>query len=261
MTALEDGGFVVVWKDAGRTGLYGQRFGADGEKVGGEFLVTNGDRFDPAVTGLEDGRFVTASNTNFPDPDVRAAILDPREKVISGDDDANVITSRIDGATVNGLGGDDTLLGQAGADRLDGGKGNDRVKGGLGKDVLTGGANKDTFVFDFPVASKSEAKLHKDKVLDFSHKDDTIELSVDQFTLLDPGKLKKKAFGSGTDAASKDKHLVYWNEKNGKLYYDANGNDQKGKGDIEIAKFNKDGRPRRERHSRGVTYDSGNGAS
>jgi len=43
-----------------------------------------------------------------------------------------------------------------------------------------------------------------------------------------------------TASAAKDKHLVYWNEKNGKLYYDANGKAQKGKGDIEIAKFNKD---------------------
>jgi hypothetical protein len=51
---------------------------------------------------------------------------------------------------------------------------------------------------------------------------------------------REKAFGSGTDAASKDKHLVYWNEKNGKLYYDAKGKAQKGKGDIEIATFNKD---------------------
>ena len=66
VTALADGGFVVVWKDSPRDGLYGQRFDATGEKVGGEFLAASGARFDPVVAGLGDGRFVTGSNTDVP---------------------------------------------------------------------------------------------------------------------------------------------------------------------------------------------------
>lgn len=246
VTALADGGFVIVWDDSASATIRGQRFDAAGNKVGSEFVAVNA-LFEsvPAVAVLGDGRFVVGAEISkgtlaSPTFDIDATIFDPREKSIDGTVDDDVLTSRADGATVRGLDGADTLLGQAAADTLDGGRGNDRLKGGLGKDLLTGGTQKDTFVFDFPVSSKSAAKPHKDKVLDFSHKDDTIEFDADQFTLLAAGKLKAKDFGSGTASAAKDKHLVYWNEKNGKLYYDANGKAQKGKGDIEIAKFNKD---------------------
>ena len=67
--------------------------------------------------------------------DLDGTIFDPRETTISGDGDGNVITSRIDGATVNGLDGDDTLLGQGGADTLDGGSGIDTMKGRGGGDT------------------------------------------------------------------------------------------------------------------------------
>jgi len=238
VAALKDGGFVIIWDDDARHGTYGQRFDAAGNKVGGEFLAASGDRFFQTVAALEDGRFVTGHATTFPDSDVFAAIFDPRETTISGDDDDNVITSRLEGGTVNGLGGDDELLGQAGKDKLNGGDGRDRLNGGEGKDKLRGGSDKDTFVFDFPLQPKKAAKKHKDKVLDFSHKADTVELDGDVFTKLKSGKLKKKDFDTGTDKASKDGHKLYWHEKSGKLYYDTNGN-KKG-GDVEIAKFNKD---------------------
>ncbi len=240
---LKDGGFVAVWDDDAAGVIRGQRFDATGNKVGTEFVAGNASGEDsPVVALLGDGRFVVGfeADKGGSRRDVDGTIFDPREKTIGGDGVDNVITSRIDGATVNGLGGDDELLGQGGADRLDGGEGNDRLNGGLGKDTLIGGAGKDTFIFDFPVGSKGVAKAHKDKVLDFSHKDDTIELAPEQFALLDIGGLKRKDFGSGTKAASKDKHLVYWHEKSGKLFYDANGKKQKGKGDVEIATFNKD---------------------
>ena len=65
---LPDGGFVAVWEDQSNTGadtsngaLRGQVFHADGSPEGSEFLVntTTFDRQDnPAVTGLNDGRFV-----------------------------------------------------------------------------------------------------------------------------------------------------------------------------------------------------------
>ncbi len=238
VAGLKDGGFVVVWQDSQRNGDYGQRFDAGGNKVGGEFKVASGATSNAVVTGLEDGRFVTGNSDLSGNADVFAAIFDPRDSTISGDGGDNVITSRIDGAVVKGLGGDDELLGQAGKDVLNGGDGRDRLNGGEGKDKLSGGADKDTFVFDFAVSSKKAAKPHKDKVTDFSHKADSIELDADMFTGLKLGKLRKKDFGSGTDKASKDKHLVYWHEKSGKLFYDANGK-QKG-GDVEIAKFNKD---------------------
>mgnify|MGYP006284804343 CR=1 FL=1 len=65
---LSDGGFVAVWEDSSNTGkdtsngaLRGQAFHPDGSREGSEFLVntTTFDRQDnPAVAGLNDGRFV-----------------------------------------------------------------------------------------------------------------------------------------------------------------------------------------------------------
>lgn len=65
MTALEGGGFVVVWEswgqDGSRFGIFGQVFSAAGAKVGPEFqanAITDGSQVEPDVTALEGGRFV-----------------------------------------------------------------------------------------------------------------------------------------------------------------------------------------------------------
>ncbi|HZH27708.1 MAG TPA: calcium-binding protein [Azospirillaceae bacterium] len=69
ITALADGGYVVVWQSSqGETegapsgwGIKGQRFDATGAKVGGEFQVnaaTAGDQYYPSTAALADGGFV-----------------------------------------------------------------------------------------------------------------------------------------------------------------------------------------------------------
>lgn len=64
VTALADGGFVVVWntldslQDGSASALKGQYFDATGQKVGGEFLVnslTSGGQFLPSIATLADG--------------------------------------------------------------------------------------------------------------------------------------------------------------------------------------------------------------
>jgi len=66
VAALGDGGFVVTWssnaKDEAITGVFGQRYGAAGEKAGPQFRVMalKQHRTDPAVAGLADGDFVVA---------------------------------------------------------------------------------------------------------------------------------------------------------------------------------------------------------
>ena len=62
---LSDGGFVVVWEsleqDGSGSGIYGQRYYANGTKNGSEFRVnsyTKDDQQEPSVTGLSDGGFV-----------------------------------------------------------------------------------------------------------------------------------------------------------------------------------------------------------
>ncbi|MBD0866339.1 MAG: hypothetical protein GDA36_12510, partial [Rhodobacteraceae bacterium] len=65
VTALSDGGFVVTWtsenQDGNSTGVYGQRFAADGNKAGDEFRVnteTDSSQYNPSVTALSDGGLV-----------------------------------------------------------------------------------------------------------------------------------------------------------------------------------------------------------
>ncbi|CCQ75230.1 VCBS domain-containing protein [Magnetospira sp. QH-2] len=67
--SFDDGGFVVTWQsssapgDDSWDGISGQRFDADGNKIGTEFLVnteTYANQYDPAVTTLPDGRFLVA---------------------------------------------------------------------------------------------------------------------------------------------------------------------------------------------------------
>jgi len=66
---LLDGGFVVAWQSRGQddpaqtfgNGIYGQRYDADGNTIGSEFLInstTAGSQIDPSITGLSDGGFV-----------------------------------------------------------------------------------------------------------------------------------------------------------------------------------------------------------
>ncbi|MBX2861546.1 MAG: hypothetical protein KTR14_09935, partial [Vampirovibrio sp.] len=62
-TGLTDGGFVITWTndDGSFDGIFGQRFDANGNKVGGEFAVnttTTGDQDQSAVAALADGGFV-----------------------------------------------------------------------------------------------------------------------------------------------------------------------------------------------------------
>ncbi|MGV3548839.1 calcium-binding protein [Rhizobium sp.] len=78
-------------------------------------------------------------------------LLGKRDIDATGNDEANYLV----GNKVN-----NTLLGLGGDDRLDGGKGND---------ILTGGEGKDTFVFG--------TKYGMDTITDFTHGEDTIDLS------------------------------------------------------------------------------------
>jgi len=65
ITSLSNGGFVVVWRsyeqDGSDEGVYGQRFDANGNKVGSEFQVntwTTDWQENPSITSLSNGGFV-----------------------------------------------------------------------------------------------------------------------------------------------------------------------------------------------------------
>ena len=88
VTALADGGFMVVWRNIVRSGtdilansVQGQRYSADGSAVGEEFQIDDGlfsTRIYHSIAGLADGGFIVAWSDVPPGgapgtpPDVRA---------------------------------------------------------------------------------------------------------------------------------------------------------------------------------------------
>jgi Ca2+-binding RTX toxin-like protein len=111
-----------------------------------------------------------------------------------------------------------TLTGNAAANRINGGTGNDTVYGGRGNDLLSGGAGKDVFVFDTP----GHKSRNKDKILDWSSRDDTLRLDNAIFKKLSKtGKLHSKHFTLG--AKAKDGNdFIGVNKATGDVWYDAN---------------------------------------
>ncbi|MBU1211009.1 MAG: hypothetical protein KJ587_07020 [Alphaproteobacteria bacterium] len=147
VTALSNGDFVVTWFDNGSR-LAGQVFDALGNKLGDEFVVPGTGAFDfqPSVTALKDGRFVITHTSDVElgsNQEIVAQIFDPRLNPITGTELADTIAARLDGGTINALGGNDLVQGQSGADLILGGDGLDSLFGGDGNDALFGGNQND----------------------------------------------------------------------------------------------------------------------
>jgi hypothetical protein len=154
--------------------------------------------------------------------------------------------------TIKGKGGNDALIGGKGKDTLDGGNGSDILVGGKGEDYLTGGSGNDYFAF---TGDKNWGKFNwdgPDKIKDFEDNDskkgyydkyksddklvfckDDLDDAVKDKKYHDwvkDGHLNPKYF---TDEKSHhyekwekpgdvDHHFI-WDGKEGKLYFDANG--------------------------------------
>ncbi|MCB1499239.1 MAG: hypothetical protein KDK07_05540 [Bauldia sp.] len=121
VTGLLDGGFLVSWNDVEAGLVRAQRFDAVGAKVGVEFVLSSiNDSHAPMVVTLADGRIGFAREGS-----VLGSIWDPRSDPIEGSSGNDVLTSRLEGATVRGKGGNDRLIDGAkdGDDRYDGGAG------------------------------------------------------------------------------------------------------------------------------------------
>jgi Ca2+-binding RTX toxin-like protein len=147
VVALADGGFLVTWQNSALNFNFGQRFDASGNPVGIEFAVKpDASRIDAAL--LKDGRFAYAmgQEEDSDTENIVTSIWDPRTGPIAGTAGNDRLTSRIDGATVNGLGGNDVLHGMGAIDALNGGIGNDVLIGRGGNDTLDGGAGNDTLL-------------------------------------------------------------------------------------------------------------------
>ncbi|MGK9171558.1 hypothetical protein KXR53_35075, partial [Inquilinus limosus] len=155
LVALPDGGFVAVWSDSssGINGadynIVGQVFNAFGARVGSQFTVNTttdgvGGQYIPHVAALADGRLVVQWHSAKTE-EIRTQIIDPRDGILTGDEDADTLYGHEQVADeINGLGGGDTLNGLGGDDALYGGDGNDILRGGAGADYLDGGTDTDT---------------------------------------------------------------------------------------------------------------------
>lgn len=135
---------------------------------------------------------------------------------------------RVDGnALANAIVGNSAsnrLAGLDGDDIIYGGGGNDRIFGGNGKDSLTGGSGADIFYF----ATKLVA-ANVDRIIDFTHGEDTIALNNNVFAALQiNGVLANSAFRSNTTGNAGDKYdRIIYESDTGKLFYDADGTGSK----------------------------------
>ncbi|MGF6230183.1 Ca2+-binding RTX toxin-like protein [Inquilinus ginsengisoli] len=155
VVALPDGGFVAVWSDSSSGvnatdhNIAGQVFNAFGQRVGGQFTVNTGtdgpgSQISPHVAALEDGRLVVQWHS-VATGEIRTQIVDPRDGLVTGSDDAETLYGHtLVADEINGLGGGDALNGMGGDDALYGGDGTDVLRGGTGADYLDGGAGTDT---------------------------------------------------------------------------------------------------------------------
>lgn len=162
VASLPDGGFVVAWSSSGQDGdgqgVYYQRFGADGARVGAEqraHTATAGSQTQPSVTVLENGDVLIAWQSRAsgwtPDPLAPLGLFAQRF-------DAEGTPYGV--LEVGGSGDGDTLQGGKGSQWLRGLAGADTLAGGAGSDTLEGGAGPDTFVF-----SGADAAI--DRITDF----------------------------------------------------------------------------------------------
>jgi len=116
---LIHGGFIVTWQDAsGGANVKAQVFGADGTKVGNEFLVntkTDNHQLFPSVASLGNGGFVvtwedySGKDTSY--PDIKAQIFDANAVKVGNEFLVNTKTFKYQiRPSVKGLGGDSFIV-------------------------------------------------------------------------------------------------------------------------------------------------------
>lgn len=145
-----------------------------------------------------------------------------QDLILTGTDNLNGTGNQAINKLV-GNSGNNVLDGGTGDDTLIGGAGNDTLFGGGGLDKLTGGLDNDTFVFNQALVASNVATI-----VDFSHGNDNIALSLSIFTAAgSAGALSSDAFFVGAAAHDADDRIIY-NSANGTLMYDADGTGAQG---------------------------------
>ena len=131
---------------------------------------------------------------------------------------------------INGTGNDanNLLIGNTGVNTLDGAAGNDILFSGAGQDRMIGGAGADRFVLSAP-------RSGVDRIQDFDQREgDVLVVDSDDFAGVRRGGLRQNQFVKGTKALDRNDRFIY-NQRNGALFYDADG--KGGAGQVRIATF------------------------
>ncbi|WP_157934054.1 M10 family metallopeptidase C-terminal domain-containing protein [Microvirga ossetica] len=226
--------------------------------VAGGFTIANGVVIENAIGGNGNDTLIGNSAANRLEGGAGDDIYhidSPNDVVVdtSGNDTVystfNFSAPGIENVFVNGVkvvsggvvtgNGFNPIKGTAGKNTLVGKDTNDKLYGGLGNDTLTGKGGIDIFVFD----TKPNKSTNRDKITDFSVRDDTIWLDNKIFKKLgskgsesNPATLKASFFKISDKAKDRDDYLIY-NKKTGVLSYDADGS---GKGQaVEFAVLKK----------------------
>ncbi|WP_135078546.1 Ig-like domain-containing protein [Terasakiella sp. SH-1] len=155
---LDDGGFVITWEtnnvDGSGYAIVGQRYDANTQKVGGEFVVndyTSGNQKYGSLASLADGSFVSTWHSDSAQDGSGNGVYHklytamPTDENLVGTEGNDVLISGAGADTLNGSAGSDLLEGQSGADKLSGGSGDDILNGGAGNDILDGGSGDDCY--------------------------------------------------------------------------------------------------------------------
>ena len=148
--------------------------------------------------------------------------------ILNGGNGDDVIDGGIGNDVINGGAGNDKIYGDSGADIIDGGDGNDLIVGGyVGGDTMTGGAGQDIFAIrDIGNNSSINSSFKADTITDFTPGQDKLRLSdllggvtFDPVTHI----LDSSNFIVGSAATNSSQHIIY-DQTNGKLFYDQDGN-------------------------------------
>ncbi|RED51620.1 tandem-95 repeat protein [Aestuariispira insulae] len=144
VTALTDGGFVIVWQSNDQNGssngrdVYLRRYDADGNAQTDEILVNAdsqvSDDQNAQVAALRDGGYVVTWWSGAGEDGSGRTI---QQRVFSGS-----------GEKLDGTDGNDVLIGDSGGDTIDGSGGDDLLTGNVGDDIIDGGDGDDIAVFN-----------------------------------------------------------------------------------------------------------------
>ena len=179
------------------------------------WMPQSGARVDLALTSAQNTRVGTKTFVS-----IENLIGTLKADTLKGNDADNSFFGDSGRDTLWGRAGNDALDGGVGNDQLNGGDGDDLLMGGLGNDRLTGGSGSDTFTFALKSA-KSRSNI--DTITDFTAEQDKISLVGPGISSSkEGGFLAEKAFHVGAQARDADTRIFY-NEDNGKLYFDADG--------------------------------------